>query len=151
MPEENFKVLPNGNIITCAVIIQDRKGKILGCHPTGQKPGESYSLPKGCADKGEEDIVAALRELKEETGLELQDQDLVDLGTHPYRKGKDIHVYLYKTERLPFIRDLKCVSCFERNGKLIREVNGYAGIQDWNKFSKGIQEILTKLQDKLLN
>ena len=49
MQEENFKILANGNKVTCAVIIQDSTGKILGCHPTGKKPGECYDLPKGCA------------------------------------------------------------------------------------------------------
>lgn len=150
MQEENFKILANGNKVTCAVIIQDSTGKILGCHPTGKKPGECYDLPKGCADVGEGDIVAALRELREETGLELQEQDLVDLGVHEYLMGKDIHVYLHKVDQLPLVENLQCTSYFEQDGRMIKEINSFAGIQDRTKFSKSIQRTLAKLQGHLL-
>lgn len=51
-----------------AIICQN---KILLCHPTNSAWENSYSIPKGLLEDGEDDISAAIRETFEETGLNL--------------------------------------------------------------------------------
>ena len=45
--------------------------KILLCHPTNSYWKNSYSIPKGHIEDGESKLDAALRECKEETGLDI--------------------------------------------------------------------------------
>jgi len=71
------------------VILQDKK--ILLEHPTGSKWIGTYSIPKGKVEKGEDIFDAAVRETKEELGIEISVADLVSLypGLIEYsNKGK---------------------------------------------------------------
>jgi 8-oxo-dGTP pyrophosphatase MutT (NUDIX family) len=58
-----------------------------------------WDFPKGMREPGEEPLQAALREVKEETGLEDLTFDWNDLffETGPYSKGKVARYYLGKT------------------------------------------------------
>lgn len=47
-------------------------------HPVG---AYTWEIPRGFVEAGEEALTAALRELEEETGLQCDRQDVVDLGT----------------------------------------------------------------------
>jgi 8-oxo-dGTP pyrophosphatase MutT (NUDIX family) len=67
-------------------------------------------LPKGRIEENETPIEAVIREVKEETGLNLEKDKLDDLGVWPYNKSKDIHVFLYEVERLPDLSRLRCSS-----------------------------------------
>jgi ADP-ribose pyrophosphatase YjhB (NUDIX family) len=51
-----------------AVVCQ---GKILLCHPTNAPQKNSYSIPKGLIEDGEDELEAAIRETKEEVGIDL--------------------------------------------------------------------------------
>lgn len=160
---ESFKILSNGNKVTCAVILQAppvRPGdiQIIGCHPTGKTWNDCYDLPKGCANVGEDDIDAALRELREETGGRLNKEDLVDLGIHPYLRGKDIHVFYYRYSSwdvVPLTATMRCKSYFTLNGKQFPEMDYFNLISEknWNRFSKGIQRILNikEIHDHLID
>lgn len=57
------------------VIIQD--DKILLVHPTGSKWYGTYSIPKGHVEKGENLWTTALRETKEEVGIDINKDDVV--------------------------------------------------------------------------
>lgn len=58
--------------VTCGVYLySSKRKKILACHAT-RTPKNNWSIPKGLPDAGEDYEVAALRELNEETGIELQ-------------------------------------------------------------------------------
>lgn len=114
--------------VTAAIVMIDKDGNILACHATGRKENEGYDFPKGLVEPGETDIEAARRELMEETDIHLLDYDMariIDLGVFPHNKEKDIHIFFYKTTWFPDLSQLKCSTFFERNGKLIPEVNGY--------------------------
>lgn len=53
------------------------ENKILVVHPTGASwQSNAYGIPKGGIESGEEDIDAAIRELREETGIILRHSDL---------------------------------------------------------------------------
>jgi len=74
------------------VIIKDNK--ILLAHPTRQKWYGSFTIPKGKICDGENKIDAAIRETKEEIGVEIN-KDLIDKEENiiEYRTKKG---YLYK-------------------------------------------------------
>ena len=145
---------------TCGVVFIDENGSILGCHSTGRPADSGFDLPKGCAEDGEVDIAAAVREVREETGIILRDGGydetfrLVDCGVHPHNKEKDIHLYLYRVEKFPNLSELKCTSYFELNGKQIPEVDRYEIIakDDRKKFNKVLWnkfELIDSINDNL--
>lgn len=114
--------------VTAAIVMIDKDGNILGCHATGRKEYEGFDFPKGLVDEGEDDLVAAIRELNEETGIVIVDDerdDIIDLGVFPHNKEKDIHIFLLRVRGFIDLSYLKCTSFFERNGKQIPEVDGY--------------------------
>lgn len=59
--------------------------KILVCHAT-RSPWNNWSIPKGLPDEREELYAAAMRELYEETGVELKQLPIV--GVHPLESRK---------------------------------------------------------------
>jgi 8-oxo-dGTP pyrophosphatase MutT (NUDIX family) len=77
--------------LSCGVIVRRRSGELLMGHATGRS---YWDIPKGLLDPGETPLIAALRELREEAGLELSDGDVRDLGAHPYLTRKDLHLFV---------------------------------------------------------
>lgn len=86
---------------TCGVFVFDRDGLVLVCHITGQPwINGKWSIPKGMPDGDEPYLAAAIRELREETGLALFVDDLVPGEPVSYTtKKKTLH---------PFTATLKC-------------------------------------------
>ena len=138
-----------GKLITCAVVLIDKDGNILGCH-AGKDPEKGFDFPKGCADEGETDLEAAKRELQEETGIYLDDDEhIIDCGIHPHNTKKVIHLFLYKVSAFPDLQYLRCTTFFKAFGKEYPEVNGYEVISKENrhKFNQVLQnkfEIIDK-------
>lgn len=135
---ENFEdvSIEHGKVQAAGILLLNPKtGNILVCHPTpiyqlrdGHKGNHtiSWGIPKGQIDKGEDIKAAALREFKEETSIELDD-DLTYLGKFKYSSDKDINVFLYLTDDEDFFcRNCKCTSTFEKWGKTWDEIDGYA-------------------------
>ena len=134
----------DGNVITCAMVIINSNGDILGVHATGKAPNYGYDFPKGLAEDNEDDKSAALRELMEETGIVISNQDdpnIIDCGIYPHNKNKLIHIFLYRTDEFPDVDMLKCDSYFEADGKMLPEVDGFEIIpkEDRDKFNKVLQ------------
>ncbi|MDF2436933.1 MAG: hydrolase [Bacteroidota bacterium] len=78
--------MPKTPVITCGIYLYDKHSeKILICHPTDAS-WKSWSIPKGLKDEGEESFIAAARELKEETGIDL------------------LKLSILKTEQLPAVK-----------------------------------------------
>jgi predicted NUDIX family NTP pyrophosphohydrolase len=89
----------------CGFIIEEPRGWLL-CHPTNS--GNRWDFPKGGSEVGEDHLVAAKRELLEETGLVLtSNQDIIDLGQHPYQDNRDLHLYYVKVDKI----DTKVMHC----------------------------------------
>jgi putative (di)nucleoside polyphosphate hydrolase len=76
---------------SCGVIVRRVRGELLLCHATGRN---YWDIPKGLRDAGETGIEAALRELREETGLQLCARQLEDLGVHRYLPNKDLQLFV---------------------------------------------------------
>ncbi|HVW50999.1 MAG TPA: NUDIX hydrolase [Trinickia sp.] len=81
--------------ISCGVVLLDGRGRVLLAHATETS---HWDIPKGQPDAGEAPLEAALRELREETGIELAPQRLKDLGRFAYRRDKDLHLFAARVE-----------------------------------------------------
>ena len=106
----------------CGFIIEDPRG-ILLCHPTNA--GNRWDLPKGWANPREDHLIAAKRELHEETGIVLpEDVEIIDYGQHPYQPKRDLHLFHVKIQ--VETRTLHCSSMvINPKGSNFPEVDGY--------------------------
>jgi 8-oxo-dGTP pyrophosphatase MutT (NUDIX family) len=76
--------------LSCGILVLNPRREILLCHVTG---AWHWDIPKGSAEPGETPRAAALRETREECGLDLADRPLLDLGRLAYRRDKDLHLF----------------------------------------------------------
>jgi 8-oxo-dGTP pyrophosphatase MutT (NUDIX family) len=104
------------------VIITDGERILLG-HAT-RSP--RWDIPKGVSEAGENFADAAARELFEETGLTVPAGQLVEVGVHPYLRGKDLALFTWMPMQLPDPQSLTCSSRFALpNGKLLPEFDRF--------------------------
>ena len=107
---------------SCGVIVTDGERILLG-HAT-RSP--RWDIPKGTAEPDENFADAAVRELREETGLAAPPDELVALGVHPYLRGKDLALFVWASQPLPNPRELSCNSHFSLpNGTLLPEFDRF--------------------------
>jgi 8-oxo-dGTP diphosphatase len=90
------------NPIPTVGILVFRKNQVLLVQP-GRKsshPANTYGLPAGRVEKDESDIDAAIRELKEETGLVVKAEDLVLVdkiwrAALPRKEGEPVEMLMH--------------------------------------------------------
>lgn len=92
--------------VSCGVLITDG-GRLLLGHAT-RSP--RWDIPKGLVEPGETPLVAAVRELREETGLLADAEALRPLGVHRYLPGKDLTLFAWSPATLPDPGSLVCSS-----------------------------------------
>lgn len=103
--------MKNEKQLSCGIIIRDSSNRFLAVHPTGGS-WNSWNLPKGLPEDGEDFIDAAIREVKEETGLLFSRSDVFPLYKFTYTKKKDL--FLFETEVSNIDLDsLECTSYFQ--------------------------------------
>ena len=111
-----------GRRTSCGVIVTDGERILLG-HAT-RSP--RWDIPKGTAEPDENVADAAVRELREETGLMARPDELVELGVHPYLRAKDLALFVWSPRPLPNPRELSCNSHFSLpNGTLLPEFDRF--------------------------
>lgn len=133
-----------GKALSCGfIIIDSNTEKILACHPTGHA-GE-YDLPKGHIEEGETPIQCAVRELKEETGIELSEMDprITDCGETDYTQTKNLHLFIIK---IPVdLSTLTCTTTFTNSqGVELPEMDSYELFDDTSRFYRKLQPIIEK-------
>lgn len=108
--------------LSCGVILVNEKREILMFHATNQK---HWDIPKGTKNPGETEIETALRELREETGLILEESQLEDISYHEYNNYKDLWLFIAKMPHVSLLT-LKCSSTYLLKGKRVPEADDYA-------------------------
>ena len=113
----------NPKRLSCGVVILNPGRELLLCHVTGQN---HWDLPKGGIDAGESPLQAALRETREETGLCLAPDALLELGRFAYTSKKDLHLFATCMPRFD-ARQLGCESHYldRFSGRHLPEMDGY--------------------------
>ncbi len=108
--------------ISHGTLLVDADAELLLCHATG---GRHWDIPKGLADPGETSAQAALREAREECGLELDPGALVDLGRFAYRPDKDLWLHAALIERID-PKECVCSTFFtDRRGRRLPEMDAF--------------------------
>ncbi len=96
--------------VSCGTLVVDGAGRLLLCHVTGTA---KWDIPKGMQDPGESTLEAAMRELREEAGIEFAAERFEDLGCFDYRPDKRLHLYRVRVgDEMPSLTHLKCTSFF---------------------------------------
>lgn len=75
---------------SCGIFIFDKSGNVLICCPRGVRTKEGWTIPKGKQEKDESFKEAAIRETREETGLNLSSfkSKMKEIGTKKYKHKK---------------------------------------------------------------
>ncbi len=109
--------------LSCGIVILNEAHELLLCHVTGH---DHWDLPKGGIDANERPIDAALRETREETGLRLDADTLLDLGRLRYLARKDLHLFAVCMARIDASK-LRCESYFLQrpSGRRLPEMDGF--------------------------
>jgi 8-oxo-dGTP pyrophosphatase MutT (NUDIX family) len=136
---------------SCGVIVTDGRRVLLG-HAT-RSP--RWDIPKGVAEPGEAFSETAARELLEETGLAVPAGELVELGVHPYLRGKDLALFVWNPPQLPDPHSLKCTSRFAlADGTSLPEFDRF-GLFEWDealsRVGKSLARVLTSIPRDPLN
>jgi 8-oxo-dGTP pyrophosphatase MutT (NUDIX family) len=101
------KTIKYHNLSGIALIVED---KILLVHPRKHKDVETkWSLPKGHIE-GKDSLDSALKELKEETGIEIFNKDYEQIINFEYTKSntlKLLDVYVYRLTTNDILKYLK--------------------------------------------
>lgn len=87
------------SIRVCGVLVKCQDQFLLLRRHPSKSYGNHWNLPAGKQEKGESTYVAALREVKEESGIDLAEQEVLFLGPL-YIRCKEIHFefHLYYSE-----------------------------------------------------
>lgn len=136
--------------VSCGVLLLDvEKETILAIKPYGQS--NKLDLPKGGINSGETPLQAAVRELREETGVKLQPGQLTDLGPYKYTTQKNLHLFISFQPQAP-IDSLMCTSYFENSrGQKVPEAVGFEHVSfDDPRFYDSLKPILRDIKSNYL-
>ncbi len=115
--------------LSCGILVLNPQAELLLCHVTG---AWHWDIPKGSAEPGEAPLAAALRETREESGLDFSGLALTDLGRMAYRPRKDLHLFALLTGRFD-TSACHCASHYLDNwGNSRPEMDGW----EWTPFAR---------------
>jgi ADP-ribose pyrophosphatase YjhB (NUDIX family) len=99
-PECGFRAWASSKATACALVVDD--GRVLLARRAGEPFRGYWDLPGGFLDEGEHPLDGIRRELREETGLEVEPEDFVGVWMDRYGDAEDSHatLNLYWTARV---------------------------------------------------
>jgi len=103
-------------------LLIDADAELLLCHATG---GRHWDIPKGMAEPGETSVQTALREAREECGVDVDPDALCDLGRFTYRPDKDLWLHAALVERIDTAQCVCSTFFTDRWGRLRPEMDGF--------------------------
>ena len=107
---------------TCGILITNGTD-ILICHPTNST---HWDIPKGRQDPGESYADSAIRELWEETGISIKEDNLVYLGVYDYKPTKQLALFKYQIDTMPDPTQCRCESKFLKDGEMHAEMDQFS-------------------------
>lgn len=116
--------------LSCGLLVVNERSELLLGHSTGSS---HWDLPKGLIEAGEAPASCALREAREEFGLEFAADRLVDIGRHFYYRGKDLHLFAVGATSNEIRPELcRCTSYFAHyeTGRQVPEIDAFAWTAD---------------------
>ena len=114
-----------GLVLSCGVLVVNRQRELLMGHATGTP---RWDIPKGVGEPDESALQAAVREAREETGLEFEPGDLLDLGRFAYLRAKDLHLHAALIERIDPLRCVCSTHYVDARGRDRPEMDGHAWV-----------------------
>lgn len=119
---------------SCGVVLLNEFDEVLLAHATEQS---HWDIPKGGPEPQESDLQAALRELREETGVVLSSQELQELGEFSYRRDKKLSLFLARVVKSRIDpAQCVCTSYFaDHRDEQVPEVDAFAWVA-WADLSK---------------
>lgn len=132
--------------ITCGVIVTDTRSYLI-CHPTHSN---YWDLPKGKQDAGETLVESAVRELREETGIKVSEQELTYIGTFNYKAEKRLALFYHQVDVMYNVDNLVCTSYFDLYGKKFPEMDKYAVVTSETMLER-VGPSMKKVLAKVLN
>jgi 8-oxo-dGTP pyrophosphatase MutT (NUDIX family) len=130
--------------VSAGVIVTDGVTLLLG-HVTN---GKNWDIPKGGIDAGETPVQGAVRELQEETGLVVEQHQLLELGVFDYKKDKQLHLFLWHVLTMPNIQDCVCQSMFDGFKGKQPELDAFQ-LVDWHQTADYTNKNLGRVLENL--
>jgi 8-oxo-dGTP pyrophosphatase MutT (NUDIX family) len=135
--------------VSAGVILTDGQQFLVG-HVTGQT---WWDIPKGVMEPDEQPRQTAIRELREETGVVLNPNQIKDLGRYAYRPDKDLHLFLYCRHKLPDPAHMLCstfVSLPERDEFPEADDYQYIPFEDKDQYlSFNMNRVIAKIEPRI--
>jgi ADP-ribose pyrophosphatase YjhB (NUDIX family) len=100
-PECGYRAWASSKPTACAVVVDD-EGRVLLARRAGEVFHDYWDLPGGFLDEGEHPLDALRRELREETGLDVEPADFLGVWMDRYGDKEDANatLNLYWTARV---------------------------------------------------
>lgn len=115
---------PFPRVLSCGILIESPAGWLLA--HASRTP--RWDIPKGKIEPGEKPVEAALRETREEIGIDLEwaREMMVDLGRHSYLPKKDLHLFHLVLDHALDLAGCVCTTYVELpDGERIPETDDY--------------------------
>lgn len=113
-------------VTSYGLVLMCEPGHVFLAHATGTS---HWDVPKGAAEPGETPRQAVQREVLEETGLDIANIALEDLGIQPYRADKQLHLFAARVHPGSLdAQTCRCESLFShpKTGRMTPEVDRFA-------------------------